>query len=567
MTLVAPSQFFAPYVLGASLKSSFSFSPFTFFRKAGPGQQFIAKFEQNHSSHAATEISTTCVEAVANADLPFFDQRTLGAPSEFNQDYFLLRSCGNSQATVSASLELLQAFFVFCKNPEGCMVTIWMRDESEVFSSELHVGQGLTMLNMVAMNLVLDNASITASLKANVFVSVELPSAPSLPLSDLVYVKPIRLCDASQAQVAMNTFASIPFGDRYSDCQDIVQFDLEPCQVHRVQSLSRQSSEQRCNMVSYYFDQLLGNKKTPNPVHLASMLTTTIDGLGTLPLMASRRVSCQADKNSDKANRETNTNYMVIMTPRSGSTALSEKLATLGIGCPTELTTSFFYNLFSHLEASAETQSYINFVLDLLRDPVSSISGIQIDPDRLSHTWQSSLVDVIDKYIYFFRSSISKQALSMSLAVHHNIWFSYDPSRYNTALEKLTISEFKDQLIRISRMNVLCLEHYLENRQNSIILTNEQHLRSFQSYIPLITSHLGCALRADDQPGSELVSGIASSSKQPTQEIEGRDKKAGSDKLARFLDELGVASVADTLAYVDSCSQEVADLYFDVFTV
>lgn len=564
MTLEPPKQLFAPYVLGSSLIDSFSFSPFTVYQTKGKsGNRFIARFEENRSSPIATEISSTYVEALADVNIPFQGLTAFSATRDMSQDYFILESNGRSNATICSQLELLQTLIISCAHAEGVTVKIWARVGSEVFGEKIHIHQGTTLLNTARDHLLPLGVNLPTNSELRLFFTLE----SSAVLPHLLYIKPVRLLESSPGNLSTYSFSSIPFGERFHQESSIFELYCDAFNELKVSRLTHQPYELRDAEILSHYDQLLGNKLTPNPVHLASMLSCQVSELRSLPTLAASSARCPLGHISEDLPNKKLVNYLVVMTPRSGSTALSEKLARLGIGCPTELTTGFFYNLLSHLEAKDRTIAYTKYVLDLLRDRNSQISGIQIDPDRLSHTWDHTLSAVIDKYIYFFRRSISKQAMSMSLAVHHNLWFAYDPIKYNDALEKLTIDEYKGQFARIVRMNLNCLGHFLLNRECSIILTNEQHLRNFDDYVPLIQGHLGNSSVTEDD-GLALNAIKDALPQPPTQVVSGRDAKFSGEKLARFLDELEINDLDDamTLAGVPQ-PNEVVSLYRQIFTI
>lgn len=563
MTLDAPKQFFSPYVLGSSLMDSFSFSPFTFLQnKDGREAHFVIRFERNHSSPLATEISSTFAESVVDTNVLPGELALLGPTRDLSQYHFILESNGRSHATICSQFELLQSLIISCAYEEGVMAKIWTRVGLEVFGEKIHIEKGVTLLTIAGDCLASVDINLSASSELKLFFTLESPAA----LSRSLYVKPVRLLESSPEQVRGHRVSSISFGKQIHNNNQIFKLERSALSDLKVSRLTYQPYKQRNTNVSLYYDKLLGNKETPNPVHLAAMLSCEVGDLGHLS-STENRFRCTLEQISVNPTNSQTVNYLVVMTPRSGSTALSEKLASLGIGCPTELTTGFFYNLLSHLESVDRSVPYIKYVLDLFRDQNSRISGIQIDPDRLSHTWRDSLATVIDKYIYFFRRSVSKQALSMSLAVHHGLWFSYDPTEYNNALERLTVDEFKDQLARIIRMNFYCLGHFLLNREQSLILTNEQHLQSFDDYIPLIQDHLGkCSVSAGGGPA--FSSAKSALPHQPTQAVSGRDVKLSREKLDYFLDRLEIKDLDDAMALAgDRQPNELVSLYHQVFTI
>ena len=567
MTLYPAKPWFKPFALGASLNNSFSFSPFTVVTGSGGGKQFIAKFEQNHSSQIASDISATTVEVIANLYLPFHETDSSCIPIDFYQDYFLLRSSGVSQAAISGPAELLQSFFVVCKDPEGCSLNIWTRTGGKVVSSKHHVSQGLTLLRLECEEFANpqsnNEAPCTAPVK-RVFVAVESCLNHSSAASNPIFIKPVQRQEISDDPHFVK-YLPISLGKRHLERQSFFLCNRTDYMIASIASSSSRDLGLLASAASDFFDDLLGDKGTPNPRHLSAMIASHIGKIDRLPLLA-RDLDRSSPKKSPVHTKDNcKVNYLVVMTPRSGSTALSEKLANLGIGSPTELATGYFYNLLSHLETFHGTQSYIEYVLDLFRDSETSVSGIQIDPDRLRHTWKDNIKTAVSKYIYFFRRSISKQALSLSLAVHYNLWFSYRPDQYNASMDSLTLDQFRDQLARIAQMNVYCLTHYLENKEKSIILTNEQHLASIDDYATLILQHIGAPLTFSRAGAS--VWKTAEKKSQPTQEVGGRNQAVSAAKVSHFLEELNIASIGDTLAYADTSCKEVEDLYLRIFVL
>jgi hypothetical protein len=567
VTLSPAKPWFKPFALGASLNNSFSFSPFTFVTGSGGGKKFIARFEEDHSSHIASDISATTVEVIADLHLPFYETLNPGIPVDFYQNYFLLRSSGESQAAISGPAELLQSFFVICKDSEGCSLYIWTRTGGKVISAKCHVSQGITLICLECaefVNLQSNDLDPCAAPAKIVFVAIESCPGPSSAFSSPILIKPAQPHGKSDDPQLVK-YLPISLVKRHLEQGSLFVINHTDCTILSIANPSCQDSALLARITSDYFDGLLGEKNSPNPRHLSAMIASHIGKIDRLPLLARDLDRSFLEKLPARANENCKVNYLVVMTPRSGSTALSEKLANLGIGSPTELSTPYFYNLLSHLEALPDSQGYIEYVLDLLRDSETSVSGIQIDSDRLRTIWKDSIETAVSKHIYFFRRSISKQALSLSLAVHYNLWFSYGPDQYNASLDSLTLDQFRDQLARIARMNAYCLTHYLENREKSIIITNEQHLASFDDHAALILQHIGAPLTSSRAGAS--VWKIAEKKSLPTQEIGGRNQAFSAVKVARFLEELNIVNIGDTLVYADTSCKEVEDLYLRIFVL
>jgi len=565
VTLSPAKPWFAPFALGASLNNSFSFSPFTFVTSSGGDKQFIARFEEDHSSRICSHISATTVDVIADLHLPFHETTGSSIPLGFHQDYFLLRSSDESQAAISGPAELLQSFFVVCKDSEGCSLNIWTRTGGKVFSSKRHVSQGLTLVRLECeefANPQSNESGLGAPSAKKVFVAVESYLGPSCAASSPILIKPAQQHGTSDDSQFLK-FLPILFGKRHLEQQSCFLNIRSDYMIASITSPISQDLELLASTTSVYFDSLLGEKNSPNPRHLSAMIASHIGNIDRLPLIARNLDRSFLEKLPVHAKDDCKVNYLVVMTPRSGSTALSEKLANLGIGSPTELSTGYFYNLLSHLETFDGSQSYIEHTLDLFRDSETLVSGIQIDPDRLRNTWNDSIKTAVSKHIYFFRRSISKQALSLSLAVHYDLWFSYQPNQYNASVDSLTLDQFREQLARIAQMNVYCLTHYLENKEKSIILTNEQHLASIDDYATLILQHIGAPLTFSRAGAS--VWETAEKKSQPTQEVGGRNQAVSAAKVSHFLEELNIARIGDTLAYADTSCKEVEDLYLRVF--
>ena len=116
------------------------------------------------------------------------------------------------------------------------------------------------------------------------------------------------------------------------------------------------------------------------------------------------------------------TEYLILFSPRSGSTHLTELLCATGVaGYPQEfMTYPLVTSLMSYLPLGI--MQYPDHVCEIFSTP-NGVSGYEIDADRYFNTWRELLSARTGlRRIVFERQSFLPQAVSLYLATQFGIW-------------------------------------------------------------------------------------------------------------------------------------------------
>lgn len=538
MTIFAPKAWFPPLTTGVSISGLPSFIPYTFVVKTDLQGIFEASIEADHYCDLSSALSQTVITYYSSPSIE--DEVT--PPNQRGAKFlrqlgecFLLRSHGKALASLSAKRADLKSFLVECCDAEGCRVHYWLRTDLQIYHGCLSFPEGVFLVDTQQVSSV-SNELIDFP-NATCILSIEAQN--QRPGAVAAAIKPIRVhsenLDDLNLKDRLQLLPLVQQAEQNQSTSSLQLHFLSEKKVFRLESSPvNYSHRQRSAVV----EELIGQEVSSNRRHFDAIIPPSFGSLSELPSAADLAQIYPGSLGGCL-------NYLLVMSPRSGSTALTELLARKGIGVPSELTIPYCYNLLCALENGPTNSSYIDYVLSLFRDRSTSISGLQIDVDRLRDTWRAVLDERVNKYIFYFRRSLTNQAISMSLAVCHGLWFGYDSNLYNQSLRVLTFDQFYSQLLRLIGMQVYSLDYYLAKIDASIIITNEQHLRSPDALYSAVWPHLGLGFAGD----LSLIEDVTTKSVEcmPTREVSGRNSELLEAKRSAFIQQLGLPRLEDLI--------------------
>jgi LPS sulfotransferase NodH len=531
MAICAPKNWFPPFTTGVSISGLPSFIPYTFVIRTDSRGIYEASVEPDHYCNLSSELSQTSVTYFSSPSNEDEDTPSNQQGAKFLRqlgECFLLRSRGRALASLCAKRINLKSFLVECNDSEGCRLHYWLRTKLQIYHGSLDLRNGVFLIDTDQLSAGLD--SHFDSLDATCIISIERLTERALATA--AAIKPMQIdaenLDTFSGKDGLRLFSSNQAKNlNQSASTSPLEFHSDKKVLHLVLTPVNFNYVRRRAIV----DELICGEENDNRRHFDAIVPESFGSLS--------EISSAADMLQIYPGLSgNNLNYLLVMSPRSGSTALTELLARKGIGVPSEMMIPYCYNLLCTIENGLSNTSYIKFVLELFRDRNTGISGLQIDVDRLRATWRGALNEEIDRYIFYFRQSLSKQAVSMSLAVFYNLWFAYSPESYNQSLRALTFDQFHAQLLRLVRMQIYSLNCYLANGDRSIIVTNEQHLRNPKALYADILPHLGLS----PVRSLSFIEDVNAKPEEsmPTREVAGRDNELFEEKRLAFIQELGL---------------------------